>query len=131
MLALGRACGRFPGSYSRAVVDSHADGTKKGNVVRALPEATAAPATVSGELHSISHWSLWILREGGGKAATREPGDLSTTPTATTPSGGKAHGGCYEPTSDLPHVPRRGVLSFRNVRFRPSCHGRQDSRHVH
>src|SRR5262249_6518140 len=40
---------------------------EKGNVVRALPEAAAAPATVSGELHSISHWSLRMLWEGGGK----------------------------------------------------------------
>src|SRR5262249_29863369 len=58
----------------------------------ALPEAAAAPATVSGELHSISHWSLRMLREGGGKAATREPGDLSTMPTVTTPSGGRRMG---------------------------------------
>jgi urease accessory protein len=33
-----------------------------------------------------------MLREGGGKAQTREPGDLSTTPTVTTPSGGRRMG---------------------------------------
>jgi urease accessory protein len=33
-----------------------------------------------------------MLREGGGKAATREPGDLSTMPTVTTPSGGRRMG---------------------------------------
>src|SRR5215510_12231222 len=52
-------CSRFPGGYSRAVVDAHLDGTKPGT---------------------------------RRKAATREPGDLSTTPTITTPSGGRRMG---------------------------------------
>jgi urease accessory protein len=33
-----------------------------------------------------------MLWEGGAKAATRKPGDLSTTPTVTTPSGGRRMG---------------------------------------
>src|SRR2546427_6045738 len=63
---------KFLGSYSRAVVDSHR-WDEKGNVVRALPKAAAAPATVSGELHSISHWSPLQLRACGGTAANRDP----------------------------------------------------------
>jgi hypothetical protein len=39
----------------------------KGNAVRALPKAAAAPATVSGRHSSTCHWSRWRLREGRGK----------------------------------------------------------------
>src|SRR6516164_9478451 len=86
------ACGRFPDGYSRAVVDTHFGGTKKGNVVRALPEAAAAPATVSRRASLNQPLEPADAPGRRRKAATREPGDLSTMPTVTTPSGGRRMG---------------------------------------
>jgi hypothetical protein len=41
-----------------------------------VPDAAAAPATVSGEPPSVSHWSPRVPGRPRGKARTREPGDL-------------------------------------------------------
>jgi hypothetical protein len=46
---------------------------------RKKPKAAAVPATVSGERSADSHWAKvakTAVREGGGDALTREPGDL-------------------------------------------------------
>ena len=53
----------------------------------AAPEASTAPATVSGERLSESHWAGRPGREGGKRAVTRESGDRPCRMVTRMPSG--------------------------------------------
>src|SRR5262249_12508531 len=82
------ACGRFPDGYSRAVVDAHIVGRKRERGEgfarsRGCPRNCKRRALLDQPLEPAD--ALGRRR----KAATREPGYLSTMPTATTPSGGR------------------------------------------
>src|SRR5215813_12179454 len=51
----------------------------KGNTVRGeIPNAVAAPATVSGESFVLRHWEISVLGRRR-RVTTREPGDLPST----------------------------------------------------
>ena len=79
----GRRLARKRGAAIVAgVVGSRVVRDEKGNAVRVIPNAAAAPATVSGELPSTCHWSFapGRPRKSQDPGATRPAGGVNASP---------------------------------------------------
>lgn len=127
-MSLDSACARWPNVRVEVPRRALCVGAKReSGAGAASAEAGAAPATVSGELRSMTcHWRPGFMpwrREGRTEATTREPGDL---PRHITSSGGVS-GQVAGPARPLPsfrkgcRVPARAWSPRQNQHRRGPC----------